>query len=406
MSDPLTSQTSFDPRAITRDPLAESVADESPSQLVDGMALCLSGGGYRAMLFHVGAILRLNEFGILGQLKRIASVSGGSITSAVLGMNWNSITWKDGIAESASLNEQLVTPIRQMAATSIDVSSVIWGALSPWATINDEVVAAYDRVLFHGRTLQNLPDDSGPRFVFNATNVKTGSLWRFSRPYMADYRIGIVENPSVSLANAVAASSAFPPFLSPMRMSLDGFNFKPNIPPGHNDQTLRSLRGEAVLTDGGVYDNLGLETVWKRYKTVLVSDGGRKMDDDPSPAGDWARHSRRLIDLLQHEVSNLRRRMVVDAFKDETEPHNGTYWGIQTNIADYDLTQTLDCPHDATNKIARIETRLTALSEADQKRIINWGFAVCDAGVRKYLPGYGSKPVANAFVYPDVGVRD
>jgi NTE family protein len=320
-------------------------------------------------------------------------------------MNWNSITWKDGIADGASLTAQLVTPIRQMAATSIDVSSVIWGALSPWATINDEVSASYDKVLFQGKTLQDLPDDSGPRFVINATNVKTGSLWRFSRPYMADYRIGIVDNPSVSLAHAVAASSAFPPFLSPMRLSLDGFVFRPNVPEGHNDQTLRSLRGEAVLTDGGVYDNLGLEAVWKRYKTVLVSDGGRKMDDDPSPAGDWARHSRRLIDLLQHEVSNLRRRMVFDSFIDKAEPHKGTYWGIQTNLADYGLKDdTLKCPHEATDKIARIETRLTALSDTDQKQIINWGYAVCDAAVRKYVPGYDSKPAAKGFVYPEVGV--
>ena len=30
-----------------------------------GIGLCLSGGGYRAMLFHVGAILRLNEARLL-----------------------------------------------------------------------------------------------------------------------------------------------------------------------------------------------------------------------------------------------------------------------------------------------------------------------------------------------------
>ena len=45
-----------------------------------GIALCLSGGGYRAMLFHLGAIWRLNELGYLQQLKRVSSVSGGSIT--------------------------------------------------------------------------------------------------------------------------------------------------------------------------------------------------------------------------------------------------------------------------------------------------------------------------------------
>jgi NTE family protein len=49
-----------------------------------GIALCLSGGGYRAMLFHVGALLRLNELGLLLSLDRVSSVSGGSITAALL----------------------------------------------------------------------------------------------------------------------------------------------------------------------------------------------------------------------------------------------------------------------------------------------------------------------------------
>ncbi len=43
----------------------------------EGVALCLSGGGYRAMLFHLGAIIRLNELGGLKTLARVSSVSGG-----------------------------------------------------------------------------------------------------------------------------------------------------------------------------------------------------------------------------------------------------------------------------------------------------------------------------------------
>ena len=54
----------------------------------EGIALCLSGGGYRAMLFHVGALWRLNDAGYLPKLTRISSVSGGSITAGVMAMNW------------------------------------------------------------------------------------------------------------------------------------------------------------------------------------------------------------------------------------------------------------------------------------------------------------------------------
>ena len=77
-----------------------------------------------------------------------------------------------------------------------------------------------------------------PRFVFTATNVKTGSLWRFAKPFMADYRVGMVDKPKVSLALAVASSSAFPPFLSPLRMNLDPFTFRAKIV-----QVLRELIG-------------------------------------------------------------------------------------------------------------------------------------------------------------------
>ena len=55
------------------------------------IALCLSGGGYRAMLFHLGTLWRLNELGYLGKLDRISSVSGGSITSGVLAAHWSEL---------------------------------------------------------------------------------------------------------------------------------------------------------------------------------------------------------------------------------------------------------------------------------------------------------------------------
>ena len=53
------------------------------------MGLCLSGGGYRATLFHAGAILRMNELGVLPKLDRVSSVSGGSITAGILAKGWS-----------------------------------------------------------------------------------------------------------------------------------------------------------------------------------------------------------------------------------------------------------------------------------------------------------------------------
>ena len=85
-------------------------------------------------------------------------------------------------------------------------------------TISERVSKAYREHLFGDATLQDLPDH--PRFVINATSVQSGALFRFSKPYMADWRVGRVNQPTVALADAVAASSAFPPVLSPFELDL------------------------------------------------------------------------------------------------------------------------------------------------------------------------------------------
>ena len=62
----------------------------------DGVAvICLSGGGYRAMVFHLGALWRLNEAGLLKGIDWISSVSGGSITAGLLGLKWKALDFDE-----------------------------------------------------------------------------------------------------------------------------------------------------------------------------------------------------------------------------------------------------------------------------------------------------------------------
>src|SRR5262245_14136839 len=84
---------------------------DDPRRPIDGIALCLSGGGYRAMLFHVGALWRLNELGYLPKLTRVSSVSGGSITAGTLGLNWGKLAFDAG-GVAAAFDTHLVEPIR------------------------------------------------------------------------------------------------------------------------------------------------------------------------------------------------------------------------------------------------------------------------------------------------------
>ena len=350
-----------------------------------GAALCLSGGGYRAMLFHVGAILRLNDAAMLRGLKRVSSVSGGSITAAVLGMNWTRLAFDDhDVAQN--LDVMFRDPLRAMAARTIDENSILAGLLLP-GSIADKITAAYDKHLFRGATLADLPDDAqGPRFVINATNVQTGSLWRFSRPYMGDYQVGLVRDAQFPLARAVAASSAFPPVLSPLTISdvdpadFDSTTYGERFEPPYNDTV--------VLSDGGVYDNLGLETAWKHYDTILVSDGGGRLAPDPEPKGDWAQHGLRVIDVVDNQVRSLRKRQLIDSYV--RRQRAGTYWGIRSEFRDYRQgnTQFAD-PFNLAEfdpaPLAAVKTRLKRMDAATQERLINWGYAICDTALRRHV---------------------
>ena len=362
------------------------------TEIEDGIALCLSGGGYRAMVFHVGVLWRLNETKLLSKIKRFSSVSGGSITAGVLASRWSDLDFVDGVARN--FVNAVVDPVRTMASTDVDFGAVFWGSVLP-GTVAERVAKAYRKNLFGDTTLQDLPDErnGGPRFVFNATNLESGVLFRFSKPYMGDYRVGRIEKPTVELAVAVAASSAFPPVLSPCVLDLRGATWKDDDD-GNDLADKPGFRDKIKLTDGGVYDNLGLETAWKRYRTVLVSDAGGHVADDPDPDSDWLQQTARVLKLVDNQVRSLRKRQVIDSLTEKTR--DGMYVGIRSEIASFPVS-VLNADPEKTIELADLGTRLDKLRTKEQERLINWGYIVCDAGLRSHVPeaelGDGPSPL-------------
>ena len=354
-----------------------------------GMALCLSGGGYRAMVYHLGALWRLNEAGLLKGLKRISSVSGGSITAGMLGFKWKKLNFDDRTHVASNLFDEVIKPVMAMAGHTLDVLSIGEGLINPFKSIAEEIADGYRNHLYGRATLQDLPSDNeGPRFVINATNVQTRVLWRFSKPFMGDYRVGLIRNPKTELAVAVGASSAFPPVLSPVELKLHQADFDPASV--KNGLQKPPYCTDVILTDGGVYDNLGLETAWKEYDTILVSDGGGATPDEPNPHHDWARHAYRILELLDNQVGSLRKRWVIGSF--EAKLRKGTYWGIRSHIKDYVTPDSLPCDDAHTLELANTPTRLKAMGESLQQRLVNWGYAICDAAIRKHIDPGIAKP--------------
>jgi NTE family protein len=238
--------------------------------------------------------------------------------------------------------------------------------------------------------------------VINATNLQSGALWRFMSPYMRDWRVG--ENrrtDKVTLAQAVAASSAFPPVLSPARLSFEETDFTPHSGAGgRNDLQHPPFTTQVQLTDGGVYDNLGLETIYKRYRTLLVSDAGSPFPALPDVPRNWAAQGRRAIDVVDHQVRALRVRLLLSAFAEGAR--KGAYWAINTDVASLPAANKLPCDYERIRELAELGTALGKLEPLLQQRLINLGYAVTDASVRSWFDP--DVPAPTDFPYAGSGI--
>ena len=381
---------------------ARSIPTDDARALRAEMGLCLSGGGYRAMLFHLGTLWRMNEFGLLPKIARLSSVSGGSITSGALALAWNGLVF-DEFGCGHGFPTLVAEPLIGLANRTIDLPAIGLGLALPGVSVADVLVREYNQFLFHGATLQDLPDPNGaPEFVFNATNLQSLALWRFSKGAMQDWRVGKVVNPTIDLAVAVAASSAFPPVLSPLVLRFeegevqDATGTDLHVPP---------YTTEVVLSDGGVYDNMGIETVWKRFTDILVSDAGGKMSPEPDPKGDWARQGLHVLMMGDNQVRNLRKRQVVDSFQATrcTSSHrNGAFWSIRGDTRDYPYKGSpFAIDHSRTTDLADEPTRLRAMEPERIERLINWGYAMCDVALQSWYSD--SLPVRPEPVLPFPG---
>jgi len=229
------------------------------------IGLALSGGGFRATAFHLGVFRKLREMGILWKLDLLTCVSGGSIAGAYLAANWG---------DDAALDRL----DKYLRSTSIAVASVVAGVLNPFESRLDKLAETYDRDLFKKKTLDQL--DKGPRLYLNATNLASGNMFFFvtgekKGAEMGEHELGTRPAGTFRLSRAVAASSAFPPVFPPLKLTKKEYNV-PDV-------------DYVTLTDGGVYDNLGANPLFRDRNALdfaLVSDAGKPFDIEDRPT-EW-----------------------------------------------------------------------------------------------------------------------
>lgn len=400
------------------EPITNHPEPDEPRPLRESMALALSGGGYRAMLFHTGTLWRLGQLGFyqdrpldrmdasgdfvsVGKLERISSVSGGSIVSAKLALEFGSLEKLGPVEFDKAYRELVVDPIRHLADTTLagmsakGVFKIIKYIVMP-GEVNAHVAKALDDALYQGRKLQDLPDRM--RFIFNASNLQSGSVWRFSRPYMGDWKVGRVMNPKFPVARAVGASAGFPPILAPATLNLQNSDFDQDK--GKPFLRYAPYTTSITLADGGVYDNLGIETCYKSFRTLFVSNAGKPFSEQPKISVNWVSLGGRCLDVMDNQVLSLRKRLLIQAFKDRER--YGAFWDIKQDIGVHKLPDCLPCPYDSTRKLAQVPTDLATKDIETQKRLINWGYAVADAAIRSHF-NRSLQPPEN-FPYPESGV--
>lgn len=259
------------------------------------IALALSGGGARAMAFHLGCLRALHDRRILAKVRVISTVSGGSVLGAYYAYGPADFeTFEKNVAsllrsgiQGAIAREVLFTSQLPkilgtllvsgtlsfvLAAAGLFVSltrrlagfptigierglAAVARSLPVWASLTTAFERALARRLFGSKTMADV-ERSDLEVVINACDLRTGTAFRFGSRRSGGWRYGEIAGRTPSVAKAVAASAAFPILLPPL---IEAFDFRKGG---------REYRDTVALTDGGVFENLG----------VSVLEPGRSQD--------------------------------------------------------------------------------------------------------------------------------
>ena len=251
------------------------------------IGLALSGGGYRAVAYHIGTLRALNRLGILGKVDVISSVSGGSITAAYYLLHKDNYEdfehsfinkLQKGVLLSSVINLVVVIALFVLSVwllgwwmllLNIILLFFAWFYFLPFSFWIEK---AYNKLFFKNKKLSDFPKK--PLIAINSTDIDTGTLFTFSQTKMAGYKYEGKEkkitfkHEQFPISKAVMASSCVPFAFSPIKISTKYCN----APYKKGDK-------KPLLIDGGLYDNQGAHKLCEKssnYHTQLniVSDAG------------------------------------------------------------------------------------------------------------------------------------
>ncbi|MEZ5318329.1 MAG: patatin-like phospholipase family protein [Vicinamibacterales bacterium] len=149
------------------------------------IGVALSGGGFRAALFHLGVLRRVAELGWLPRIDAISGVSGGSIVAAFAALRWGEMLDDGGDAEA--FQKHIASPFINVVATRSFIRE--WLVRAAGQGMRRALDPAYSRTaalgdifgehLYQHRVCADLP--ATPYTILNATSLISVRAWRFTR---------------------------------------------------------------------------------------------------------------------------------------------------------------------------------------------------------------------------------
>jgi NTE family protein len=218
------------------------------------VGLALSGGGFRATAFGLGALRALNDRDVLDDVEVVSGISGGSLLTAMWAYGPTDFDEFDDTVTSLlrrGLQRELVRWAfgpRRAAANIMSVAGAILPGNLKRNRTSTRTEALVDALLsrnFGGKTMPEVTHECLSTII-SATDLSTGNAVRFGSETSSCSPHGFISEP-VPVADAVAASAAFPAILPQLKRT---YTFNRSDGSQH--------RKTMLMTDGGVYDNLGL----------------------------------------------------------------------------------------------------------------------------------------------------
>ncbi len=237
------------------------------------LGLALSGGGSRAAAFHAGTLRAIADLHLVERIDVVSTVSGGSL----FGGAWLAARAR-GESEDAFLASMKTELERGFILRSLRPS--LAKTFLPWLeyTRTHVIGDTFDRIFLKGLTLSGLPER--PALCLNTSILNNGQVGKFSREGFSAWGLKVpgatpehvVPWHNFPVAYAVAASAAFPVGLPPLRLGHGRF------PSGTRFTEGLAGSKHLFLTDGGVLENLGIQTLLRSGRfaawDLIVSDAG------------------------------------------------------------------------------------------------------------------------------------